>query len=164
MKHTPETISQFNRPHPAHRLSVTTAAAVVGTTGFGSGCKLPQSSRRCSTPSLTLAALLLSVLLQLMRLLPSPKLMLPNLTFKSVKLMLISNRPSWSSPYQLVLRLTAQCSSNTLPELLLLVVVLPLITLFSLSAGEILPHMATTGLLRIHGELPGALTAMSLSV
>ena len=78
--------------------------------------------------------------------------------------MLISNQPSWSSPYQLVLRLTAQCSSNTLPELLLLVVVLPLITLFSLSVGEILPPMATTGLLRIHGELPGAITAMFLSV
>ncbi len=160
MKPTPETTSQFNRPHPAHRLTVTTAAVAAGTTGFGSGCNLPQSSRLFTTPFLTRTVLLLPVLLLQTLLLPLLQQMLPvPLTYKSALPILIFNPPSWLSPYPWPSKLTCPPFSCTLLVFLQRTAATPLITQFLLLDGEMTRPMETTGLLKTHGALLGATTA-----
>lgn len=110
---TPETTFQYKRPLPAHWPTVTTAATAARTTGFGNGCNPLQSSRRCTTPSLTQRVLLPLAIPQHTK---SRKLLLPRrilmvlLTLRLAPPTLICNQPYCNSPFQLQFRLTFQLS------------------------------------------------------
>ena len=155
----PETTSRSNKQPPAHRPTEMTAATVDGTTGFGIGCKPLPLYRLCTTLSNLATATYPPALTSLMQSLPSHQPSQPELlTLRSATPTLTSSQQSWLNPYQSVLRQTELSSNNILLELSQATAALTSTTLFWPLAGAAILPTETTGLSKIHGVLPGAIT------